>query len=405
MANIYDLLKNKRPLEIEEIDPLEIERVEELEIEPISGGEASGEAPISPASTLFSSTSDQLRKFGAPELNPSRVQQEPAPSAALLEAVKSFQDKPHKPVENPLLALLGAQNNRLGEAQSNRNGMQLLAMLGQAGERASSALAGVKQQETPVYSELLKQASQGVDDIGKEQELAQGLIKTQSAQAEAKNAIDRNDPQSQISKIGQEIFIAAAKQAGMDPNRFGDVSNVSVANLDKVLNGVESMANRRYVADKNSDAKEEAKSDKKSKSDAMQADKVRSLLESARGNPEVQLAQRNKHLVKNALTLLNQYPNPDDMPTKQVKLLVSEIGKIASGGVPAMSELKEMMPETLRYKVAEIWSKASGKPEKARVGEFLKVYRDYLSELDMNASDAINEKYHRVLETAKNHLA
>lgn len=128
------------------------------------------------------------------------------------------------------------------------------------------------------------------------------------------------------------------------------------------------------------------------------------LLESARGNSAVQQAQKDMYAASKAKSLATLYGDPNKLSQSQVSLLVSEIGKIAQGGVPSMHELDLITPNTLQGRFSKQWSALANDPTPANAGKFVKQYMDYASTLEKDAKTVVKDKYTRVLEAKKGDL-
>ncbi len=124
------------------------------------------------------------------------------------------------------------------------------------------------------------------------------------------------------------------------------------------------------------------------------------MLESARGNPEVSQALKDRYSASKALSLINK-GDPDKMTPQQVSLLVSEVSKIATGGVPTSAEMQALDPHTLASKFAGISQKLMNEPTAANAGAFVKQYKSYLDDLNSNANGVIKNKLGRVIDSRK----
>jgi len=129
------------------------------------------------------------------------------------------------------------------------------------------------------------------------------------------------------------------------------------------------------------------------------------LLESARGNSEVQQAQKDMYSAQKAKSLVNMYGDPNKLSTAQVQLLSSEVAKIAQGGVPSMHELDALTPNTLESRFASTWGKLNNNPTPANAAAFVKQYADYASTLEKDAKAVVADKYSRVLNSKRSKLS
>lgn len=161
----------------------------------------------------------------------------------------------------PIELLLAGNGKEMAAAEDARNMNQLLAVLGKSGSQIGSAISmAPKAADTSGFDALFKAADQPVKDVENRQDSAMKAIKGQSAQEQLKNEIAKEDPKSDISKIGRQILADAAKQAG-SPLELPE--NISLSNMEKLLPGIESMANRRLAAQALAARTADARSDKK----------------------------------------------------------------------------------------------------------------------------------------------
>lgn len=132
--------------------------------------------------------------------------------------------------------------------------------------------------------------------------------------------------------------------------------------------------------------------------------RVQALLETARGNPAVSQAEKDRYAAQKVASLMAKYPDPNNMPAAQVNLLTGETAKIATGGAPTMHELQGIDPATLQ----KIWSAALGKVNNkitpANAGQFLNELSGYAQAVSKDAEGIIQDKYGRVIESNKEGL-
>lgn len=125
-------------------------------------------------------------------------------------------------------------------------------------------------------------------------------------------------------------------------------------------------------------------------------------LEQMRGNPAVQQAERDLYSSDKVKSLVKQGGgDPNNLNPQFVKLLVSEVGKIAQGGSPTTHELEGLTPATLNGVLADVWQKFSNKPTPANAGAFIKQYQQYADTVSGDAQKLITDRYSRVLGPRK----
>lgn len=303
--------------------------------------------------------------------------------------------------------LMGNQNQQLKEAIDRRNRIQFIANMGRAGDTINHALTPLvdhSKDNNTFYQDLAKQAEQPVSDLGTKQKLHSQVLENSIIGEQLKNKSESNDATSAISRASQSVFKKAAQQAGLDISKIGDIDTISSANLDKMLPGIENMANRSLQRDAMSQNKQAASDQKAVQKQSQSLSQTQQLLESARGNPEVGQALKDRYAASKALTLINRYPDTDKMEPAQVKLLVAEVAKIAQGGAPTMGEMEALTPNTLSSKLSSVYQKLMNEPTPANAGKFIDKYKDYLNDLNTNAQNVVKEKFGRVIETRKKDL-
>lgn len=131
---------------------------------------------------------------------------------------------------------------------------------------------------------------------------------------------------------------------------------------------------------------------------------TKTILESARGNPAAAQAEKDLYAVNKVDSLLKIYPDPNKMPEAQVNLVISEIGKIAQGGVPTGHELQSLKPGSAEGKLQNLYSKLINEPTSANAGAYLKEFQKYNNSLKKDAEKVIKDKYGRVIESSKRQL-
>jgi hypothetical protein len=290
---------------------------------------------------------------------------------------------------------------------SGPNFRAALASLGAgfAGRDPTSAANSIINEQAHQRSEKLSNFDEAKKSQLEDLKSGQDLTKFGQDQDKLKREMDPNSPES---KLAQELAV----QMGMNPEqakgltaaKFKDFSPI----MEKKFAAAEAAQARKDVAETNAQARRDALEMKKlDRADNIQDKALTStqqLLESARGNPAAAQAERDLYAADKAKSLANMYGDPNKLSQRQVSLLVSEIGKIAQGGAPTMSELEGLSPDTLRGKLSRFWEKLSNSPTAANAAEFVKQYTDYASVLSKDAQKVINDKYGRVIETRKDQL-
>ena len=311
---------------------------------------------------------------------------------------------PQAPAQNNISSMIGKLLNNYGQpddalasaqaqAQQNLNDVQMK----RGAEQINDALTSRKHNKFD-YSDVNdaeKNAENPVKDVLAQQDMQKNKLTQAETADKLQNEMQKSDASSPIS---QEYRNAVQKMTGQPIS-----DKISAADLDKLSPMYEKMWQAQENA-KNRAAMREVTQGQKSTTQQNQAlQQTMGMLESARGNAEVQQAQKDIYAAKKANSLVGNL-DPDNLSPQQVHLLVQEVSKIATGGVPAQAEVAAMMPETTRMKLASLWSKLQNSPEPAQAGAFVKQYQDYINKLSGDAHDVIKDKFGRVIESRKKQL-
>lgn len=290
--------------------------------------------------------------------------------------------------------------DKLNQAQLLSSIGRGVAGLSQAGNLIGSGLAATGgAQVKPLPQEM----------FNKEEEQANQPFENLKQQL----AVQGDDPNSEVSKAAQ----AYAAKLGI--NLPGPVSANTIFKVlpiqEKLLANKETAQARRDVAQQHTEstaatrdlaaATREANTkqkatDKQNKS----LESTQTLLESARGNPAAAQAEKDLYSAQKANSLANLYGDPNKLSLPQVKLLASEIGKIAAGGSSTQSELEGIMPNTLVGKMSSFTTNLTNNPTPANAAAFVKQYQDYTKALTKDAKKIIQDKYGRVIEARRGNL-
>lgn len=311
--------------------------------------------------------------------------------------------------KDALATLLGNSSSDLKSAQEQRNKNQLLAMLSDAGNtigQAFTPLATTKV-DHDFYSKLAEMANKPVSDLQQQQAMKKETLQNQSLMDSVAGEQEKADPNSAISKAARNFY---EKSTGSQA-----ASSLSAANLEKLdplvsrdFQAEQNRLARLQTAEQNRAMRQDlASSQAGNKNEAKQNQalaQTQQLLESARGNPAVQQAQKDLYAADKAKSLINLYGDPNKLSPQLVSTLIGEVSKIATGGVPTVEGLKALTPDTLSSKFAHVWGNLVNNPTPANAGAFIKQYGDYTDALSKDARNVIKDKYTRVLEARKNQL-
>ena len=119
-----------------------------------------------------------------------------------------------------------------------------------------------------------------------------------------------------------------------------------------------------------------------------------------RGNTAIQQASSALINVQNALSLANRGKlSPSDL-----HLFASEMGKLATNGVPGHSEIAALVPNTAKSKLAEFVQFFSNNPSDADAQAFVDHNKTYLMELAKNYGKAVDTYKANILDGYKRKL-
>lgn len=244
-----------------------------------------------------------------------------------------------------------------------------------------------------------------------------------------------HDPTSQQSKLAQDRYIQLQEMAGhpLSEEDMAGIRNVSGADLvkynpdlQKDVAGItkqkiilESLASRERIAKLGAATKKDIATDnnqtksdiadkniagKKTAQDTKTDTDVGKQLESMRGQAGVIQAEKDLLATNKVNALFKDYPDLDEIPDAQVNVVISEIAKIAQGGVPTGHEMDSLKPNTPESKLTKLWGQLTNEPTSANLGAYLKEFQKYNSSLQKVAQDTITDRYGRILRTNKDKL-
>lgn len=359
-------------------------------------GEGPSAAPMSEEDRAAHINNIKSRRLAAigdvPETPDSSVPQR-APAQSLTSILDFGQNK------------LASQEGLL-QAQDNQRNLQFLANMNRAGAQVAQGLAQTGKLDTSVADSVEKQGKTEVDNYIQ------------------KVDFQKQDPNSSYSKGLRDYF---KNKLGIEIR--GDASAAELEKIHPlVVRQFEAESNRESLKQQKANelayrkekdtadrqirkdaigAKAEEKADKatetKTKAQSKAKQEAINFLESSRNTPDVRQAMLDKYNIGKA-ELIMKDKDLNNLSSQEVELLVSEIGKIARGGVPTKDELKALSPSTLSGQLSKEWSKLSNKPTSLNAGAFLKRYQAYLLELKKNASDVVSKKVKRVIQAKKREM-
>lgn len=314
--------------------------------------------------------------------------------------VEPFDDAP-PPLQPEVAAYLKQKQDALAAAQSTASGNRLIAGLARAGGTLANGYGSGNSGDKAAYDALDQDANAPVQNV-----LNQQKSEDQALSQGEKIAAD--DPNSQQSKAVQTTI------ARLYPGKFtpDQLSKVAASQAQDVLfkpleldEKIQSAQNLKAqaLADRSQKAKQ-ATDDRAAKTQEAAMSHTIDQLESARGNPAVQQAEKDIYASSKVNSLANLYGDPNNLNPQMVKMLVAEVGKIASGGQASEAELNYITPNTLSGKLAGVWQQLSNSPSPANAAAFIKQYQDYANSLTKDAQAVIKDKYGRIIDSRANML-
>lgn len=274
----------------------------------------------------------------------------------------------------------------------------------EAGALIGGAFARVKP-DTSMYDERIKDASLPIQ------------------QYQLKQQNEANDPNSGISqgmrdymkKLGVNVSDNAsaahiqsvlpmvykdieAKQAQAShtedlKNRLAMQQSMKEAQIDAAKQNKEAaLANASAIRDVN-------RQDKQTQQAQAQANKMDQQAEQLRGNPAIQQDMRTLQRVQNAMSIIKQYPDPNQIPPNIINILNTDLATIAGGGVPGEGLIHEVSTPTLQSRVAGGVQQLLNHPTGANAAAFVKQNEGIFNTLSADAQKRLEDRYQRIGNT------
>jgi len=335
----------------------------------------SEEAPVSEES----STSSELARLK--DIKDKATGKTPVKSATTLpQAIDIIKDqkKEKKPsVAEALSALLGGSDKELSDAQEERDRRQMSANIVRSGQILGGAftpLAKNRGADEEFYQQQMKQAQQPVEDVQNKQKLIQEKIKTRSIQEQLKNELAKEDPTSDISKIGRQLAQAAAQNAKLN---IPIPDNISMSNLEKIMPGIETMANRRIQTDAASLQKQEKLGTQRDQEITKLASKMGEDLDPNKfRSGEMGKNQGKVNAAGRIEALLQQFPDGNIPKIQTRELATSVAAMLTNGSQTAVNQINELVPHTARGSATSIAEWVTGSPQGQGQQAFIKMFED-----------------------------
>jgi hypothetical protein len=147
------------------------------------------------------------------------------------------------------------------------------------------------------------------------------------------------------------------------------------------------------------------------KTKAQQLQETLSALQSARGNPAVQQAEKDSYSANKVQSLASQAVDPktgkvdlNKLSPQQVTLLAQETLKMASGGQGTEDELKLLTPGSAKYKMAMMAQNLKNAPQDANAGAYAQQLLNYATAIGNDSRNLLKQNYQGVIESKKPYL-
>jgi hypothetical protein len=301
---------------------------------------------------------------------------------------------------NPTLQqYLQGKQQALASAQQQASRNEMLTGLARAG---ASLSAGLAHSNAPVdqapFNAMAATDQAPVTDFMAQQ-------KSQAADISNKGAMDASDPTSTQSIATQNMI------KKLYPGKYDDatLSQLSASEIgSSIMKPLELdqkiTEHKDEMASKAADRKDAAagRADTKATADQVKAqDFAINKLEAARSDQGVKQAQVDLYSTKKINSLIALYPDPNSMSPEMVKLLVAEIAKVATGGVPGESATQGITPNTLMGRMGSAWETLSNHPSGANAAAFISQYKSYSGAIADDARSTIKGKVDSIVNVKR----
>lgn len=384
MPNILDLLRN--PIQDGQGQPDYAATAVDLNAQSLPAPMSVG-APPTPSPTPQNAI---LSQPSASDTPPTAAQPPPTDTASLVKDAIAKKYGYSKASDDSALqdAMVLGNNNRLA------------ANLGGALNTITNAISGRQHPaDNSFYTNL---ANQSDDQVKNVLTLRKGERDTQAFKREQ----ELQDPNGVKAAILRRQYAPIAQKVGIDPSTL---NGLSVQDLKEFASQPLEFAAKLKAQDQQHQESLAMKKllmqgqmdDKKTKREQKTFDDLSTHLESMRGNPAAQQAERDIY----AADKISQLASKGNLSPQMVQLLASEVGKIATGGVPTTHELQGLVPNTLPSQLASLAQRVMNKPEGADAQEFIKQFQGYAQSIRGDAERTIADRYGRMIDLQKGGLS
>lgn len=284
-------------------------------------------------------------------------------------------------------------DSELSDAQNQANKNRGMALLSRGVSQAIGGITRTKA-DTGTADTLEKDANSPVNDVMQKRSAATDKLKNAELQNKLQDELTKSDPKSDISQLYRDTMT----KLGMPQGENISASSIEKAfpAISKVLEKQTNDANRAAMLSDKADTKKTADQDKA-------YTQMRKDLETFRGNRPVAQAAMDAYSADKAMALVKGI-NPDKLTTQDLRMLNTELAKIASGGVPGEHGVETLMPNNLRTKAAELQNFLTSNPSDAHAGEYVKKNLKYLQGMVDSANSSVDKYRSNISKGYKNRV-
>lgn len=296
--------------------------------------------------------------------------------ANLIKLNKNYK-APKMAVADSIKALLQGNREDMANAMQSRNTMQLLGLMGKAGNQIGASIAGVKP-NSEVYDQIVGQAGQPIQDLSTQQQMETNTLKAAALKQETEKQISRNDPNSRESqsfrKSVESVYPGIAKTYGADWNLVSAADKELIwepiklkEQLDMKKLQIEANMLQKKILHTTAANKEIIKRGINMGQD-MDPNRARTG-EMGKNQARVNAADRID-------ALITQFPDYNIPKIQTRELAASVAGLLQNGGQTAIHQINELTPDTVRGNAEDIASWLTGDPRGRQQQAFMKLFHE-----------------------------
>lgn len=288
------------------------------------------------------------------------------------------------------------RNQQMKDAISHADQQRNLANSMRIGDEFASALSkGAYKGNTAVPNAIDKDAQSGISNLLTQQKLSDDQINTAVKAQDLDDKAELKDPSSPVSQAYRDLARQLTPQLAGSPD-FDNMSADAIKNAQPMVDTAMRMKMMQEQRQAMLDYKTSTQSDK-AYSD------MRKSMETFRGNQAAQQASRDVLSADKALTMV-QNKDPNTLTVQDLRVLMGEISKIATGGVPTEHGTQDLMPNNLQMKYAEIENFLTSNPTNAEAGAYIQRNMKYLQDMRSVAHQTLSDYRSNIAKGFKNRV-